>query len=249
MPATCDGSCDCRESLSDLLNYLQHWPFGTLIERAPGESLTRDEMHDRMAHRAHIDPAFRRELLTNPRMVYMIALEEAQGIQKLDYICQVKEVRVLEESTETIYLAIPTCHYGCQAEGVAGPPPEAAGTCHVCGMAFPAGGCTTAEESMRLAPGIAASREEIERAILDRTAREPSFREALLFEPNETYRNAALSLCDGELPDYLTAGVEVRVLAETDRSILYRLPAEDPLARPEGPIVRAAIPEAVALSA
>jgi hypothetical protein len=231
MSATCDGTCGSRDNIKLLLDYLQGWTFGRIVDKAPGETITRDQMHDRMAHLAFTNERFRQELLANPRLVYMIALEEAMGIDKLDYVCQVKEVRVLEESEDILYLVIPTCHYGCQAEGVSEPPAESQGTCHVCGMTLPAGqtGCTASDRSAAQEGGL--SRKEIESRMTDRAAREKSFKDALLFQPLSTYRQFARELSGEALPAYLEGVRDIRVLPETDRSIFYIMPLTDPLAR------------------
>ena len=234
MAVPCSGDCCSRESLKLVLDYLHNWQHGTIVERGPGEVLTRRDMHESIVRKARAEPDFYEELKANPLMVYMIALEEALGIEKLDYICQIREVRLLEETPEVLYLVLPTCHYGCKAEGVTEAPAESdGGTCHVCGMSLPDGanGCESKSAGeVGGAPSIlsreSVDRWELEGLMIERVAKERKLRDALLFDPNNAYRQFITDLGLTDPPEYLESVRDIRIMPETDRSIFLVVPAE-----------------------
>ncbi len=212
-----------QRNLVVLEDFLRSWELGTTIERGPDERFDRDQMAERMFGRAEREAGFRRALFDNPRLVFMMVLEEAMSINRLNYLSQIDEVTLLEETEDELFLVIPECHYGCLAEEVETPPDSAESLCHVCGRSLPVEGCQTAAEALRQ-PGL--DRSSIEKALLARAARERDFRDALLAQPMEIYTEYARLLCSGQPPSYLEGVRSIRVSVETDRSVFFVAPAE-----------------------
>jgi len=219
MPLGCDGLCNPLEDLEGLLAFLREWKWGAILGDLPAEPLARQGIEDRVAHRVHTDERFRQMLLAEPRRVYIIALAEGLGLGPLFFFCEIREVRVLEETREILYLALPSHDFGSPAATLQG-------------------------------PGRILSRQDIEHRIVARASNDKDFRQSLLFQPNSTYRRSAQELCAGQLPPYLLDVKEIRVVPETQSSILFVLPLHDPLACPAAPESESgetAIAEAVGL--
>jgi hypothetical protein len=207
--------------------YLKGWEFGKVVERAPGESFSRERMWEQVSAKAAADGDFRRELLRNPRLVMMMGVREGLGISGSDFLRQVDEVQVVEESAATLYLVIPACHKGCEAPGVV-PAPDASGPgrCHVCGMTMPAGrsGCASGASAPAAVRDNGVGRGDIERSLTERVAGDRALRKRLVAEPLATYREYARELNGGELPAYLHAVGDIRVCEETERLLVFVLP-------------------------
>lgn len=203
----CDASC-CGEglprqvALRELGRFSQSWRWGRLIEPAPGERLTRRRMDARLVERARADAELLDDLRRHPLWVYMVAVYDCFGIAKLRFIEQVREVRLLEEGPELLYLVLPArARLQAELEATAGPD----------------GGASEADP--------AGERERIEGLLVDRAANDDAFRDALLFRPDATYRAAAREAAGGAEPEYLRGVREVRVMPESEGSLALVLPA------------------------
>jgi hypothetical protein len=218
-PACCGGSLN-EAVLKELGAFSRSWRWGRLIDPAPDEVLDRRGVERRIIARARSDDAFLEELREHPRWVYMVAAENAFGVPKTAFLRRVREVRVLEESPEVLYLVLPPSaeraadspfhEWLRERDGPRAPEPDAHG----------AG-----------AEGAGTGRDERERTeihLTERAAREQSFRQALLFRPDATYREAVRALHGGASPPYLDGVREIRVLPETPSSLGLVLPAGRP---------------------
>ena len=105
-PACCGGSLT-ETVLKELGVFSRSWRWGRLIERTPEEVLDRRAVERRIVARARADDAFLEELRQHPRWVYMVAAENAFGVPKTAFLRRIREVRVLEESLEVLYLVLP----------------------------------------------------------------------------------------------------------------------------------------------
>lgn len=210
-----------------ICNFLKEWSFGRLIDRKPGESFSRGRTWEQVVRRASLEPKLRHELLTNSRMAMMIAIHEGLGIPYMDFLAQVDQVEVIEETPDILCLVIPACHLGCKSESVAPPPAEKdESTCHVCGMTLLAGqkGCGSKALPVVAAARQVRSRRDLEASITERVAVDRPFRKALVAEPMATYTEYAKGQNGGALPSYLEGAKEIRVVEETDRLLYFVLP-------------------------
>lgn len=205
----CDASC-CGEglprqvALRELGRFSQSWRWGKLIEPAPGERLSRRRMDARLVERARADPEFLDDLRRHPHWVYMVAAFDCFGISKLRFIEQVREVRLLEEEPDLLYLVLPArARLQAELETAAGPN----------GFASEA--------------GAASERERVEELLVARAESDGAFRDALLFRPEATYRTAARDAAGGSEPEYLQGVREVRVVPESQDSLALVLPAAE----------------------
>lgn len=203
----CDASC-CGEglprqvALRELGRFSQSWRWGKLIQPAPGERLTRRGMDARLVERARADAEFLDDLRRHPQWAYMVAAFDCFGISKIRFIEQVREVRLLEESPDLLYLVLPArARLQAELEAAAGP------------------------KDLAAEAGTASERERIEERLVARAATEDAFRDALLFRPETTYRAAAREAAGGTEPEYLQGVREVRVVPESEGSLALVLPA------------------------
>lgn len=208
-PRICDDACCGGASSADLLRELGRfagsWRWGRLIEPLPagGPRLTRSEVDRRIAERARADGELLEDLRRYPRWAYMVALNDAYGTPKLAFLARIREVRLLEETAELRYLALPyDAALQLALEGGGGE-----------------GDVAQDHGDRAPAPGDGEPREAFERWLLARAAREPALRDALLFQPEETYRREALGHGSGEPPAFLAGVREIRVIPETASSL------------------------------
>lgn len=200
MTSLCDDSC-CGEAagtaevLRELGRFSQAWTLGPVLGEDAREVGTRVEIERRIASRAEHDPPFREELLRHPRWVLMVALGEAFGLSKMRFLRQVREVRILEETPQVLFFVVPIA-----------PELEALFL-----------GEAGADRPPAAPP--ASLREEVERRLADAAGRDGAIRQALLFQPQDTYLAFAREQGGGELPGYLREMREVRVVPETATSL------------------------------
>ena len=223
-PACCGGSLT-EAVLKELGAFSRSWRWGRLIELPPGEAPDRRAVERRIIARARSDGAFLEELREHPRWVYMVAAENAFGVPKTAFLRRVREVRVLEETPDVLYLVLPPSadraaespfHDWLRERRAPGASERGADT---------AGDDLTGQDLAEHEPD---ERERTERHLTARAATEQAFRQALLFRPDATYREAARALHGGALPPYLDGVREIRVLPETPSSLGFVLPVSGP---------------------
>jgi hypothetical protein len=206
----CDDSCGCRDgtatekALRELGRFSLAWTLGPVLGALNGEAPTRADVDRRIVARAAVEPAFRSELLEHPRWVYMVAVGEAFGLSKLAFLRQVREVRVLEERAGLLYLVLPVA-----------PDLEA----RFLGLSKP-----RIESEEGAGRGERSVREEVERRLLAAAREEGPVRQALLFQPQESYVKAAREVTGDGIPAFLRPVREVRVVPETATSLALALP-------------------------
>lgn len=201
----CGGASSPEALLRELGTFSLEWQLDRVLEDLNGEPLCRTQVARRISARAVRDPAFRDQVLRHPRWVYMVALVEAFGVSKLAFLRQIREVRAVQESPTVLYLVLPV-----ERER------EEAFLRQVFGGSEP--DTQEAEEP-------ATQRERVEQHILDEVQKDGAQRQALLFQPQAKYLDAARELHGGDLPTYLQTVLEIRVVPETPRSLVLVVPA------------------------
>lgn len=201
-----DTCCSEERPMADLLRELgrfsRSWNWGSLIADRLDRPLVRADMHRALIARVLEEPALTAYFRASPRYAYMLAVYEAFEISKLDFLRQIREVRLLAETPGMLYLVLPgQAELEARLEGRDG------------------GGNGAASEA-----ASAATRQTIERQLIAKAVSDTSFRDSLLFEPNAAYRTAARALCGGAEPDYLRPVREIRVVPEDSTSLAMVVP-------------------------
>lgn len=234
---TCNTS---REERKFVLDYLQSWKFGNIITQFEG--MSKDDVHAQVVELGRKNPRFLEQLYTNPRLVYMIALDEGILIDKMDYICQIQDVQLVQDTQKCINIVLPTCHYGCQIEEVIGsregdggkrPETNDDGTCHVCGIQLAPGqeGCdeknTASAKEITISTAQAINeRSEIERLLVETAQFDKQFKDRLLAAPALTYKEFAKQHNMDAEPAWLKNVKSVDVWCESDQLLYFVMPAE-----------------------
>jgi hypothetical protein len=182
---------------------------------------TRDQINDILIERPWRDPEFRKEFLAHPRAVYALAAEQGLKINKADFLFQIDHVRILEETSDSLYMVLASCHLGCTVAETAAAPPGVADSCQVCGMPAPK---ATQDVPVSLVRRKVKDRRLIEAGLAARAHHDPAFKRLLLDEPRSTYGQAIANAMGITLSEFLNIVARVTVLEEARDSIYFVLP-------------------------
>lgn len=214
--------------VDELRDYLELWPFGTVIPRRAGEKVDHAEVARIIRGKMLSDEGFRDEMLARPLFVWAILAEQGFGINKFNFVGAIRAVNVFRETADCLFLKLPACHRGCQAVEASGGESRVGSSCNVCGKSFAHALDDEPCAGEADVTGVGApSRREIEGRIKVRVQVDPGFRSALHSRPLETYAEFATRLCSGTRPAYLDGVSEIRVVEEADDEIHYILPSAE----------------------
>ena len=153
--------------------------------------------------------------------MYALAIEQRLKINKADFLFQIDHVRILEETSDSLYMVLASCHLGCKVAEVAAAPPGFADSCRVCGMPAPK---ETQDVPVSLVPRKVKDRSMIEAGLAARAHHDPAFKRLLLDEPRLTYGQAMANAIGITLSEFLDIVARVTVLEEARDSIYFVLP-------------------------